>query len=157
MTQNDPAGGPPEPTPPPPQPPPTMPYGTESGGMFSPPPAPSFDVSNEARTWGMLCHLCALSQLIGIPLGTILGPLIIWLIKRNEMPFVDDQGKESLNFQISVFILGIILTPTICLAGIGIVLLIALGIADLVLVIIATIKANSGIAYRYPFAIRLIK
>jgi hypothetical protein len=126
-------------------------------GLFAPPPPFIGPIDGSAKTWGMLCHLCALSGLIGLPFGTILGPLIIWLIKRNEIPFANDQGKESLNFQISALIAGLIISPTICLFGIGIFLLVALGIADLVLVIIATIKANGGEAYRYPYAMRLIK
>jgi len=106
---------------------------------------------------GMLCHLLALSGLVGIPFGTVLGPLVIWLIKKNEMPFVNDQGKEALNFHISVIILAIILSPTICLAGLGLILLIAVGITALVFTIIATVKASSGAYYRYPYSMRLIK
>src|SRR5262249_27436623 len=132
MTQPD------SPTPPP-QPPPSGMEGASapaSGGMFTPPPPPAIDADKDARLWGMLCHLTALSGLIGIPFGTILGPLIIWLIKRGEIPFVDDQGKESLNFQITVLLAALLLSPTICLAGVGIILLAALGVADIVLVII---------------------
>jgi uncharacterized Tic20 family protein len=51
----------------------------------------------DARLWGMFCHLIAFSGYV-VPFGSVLGPLIIWLIKKDEMPFVDDQGKESLNF-----------------------------------------------------------
>lgn len=113
------------------------------------------ETNKDARTWGMLAHLAALVQLIGIP--TIVGPLVVWLIKKNEMPFVDDQGKEALNFHITVWIAALVLTPTICLAGIGILLLMALGLAALVFAVIAAMKANEGIAYRYPFTLRLVK
>lgn len=58
----------------------------------------------QARIWGMLCHLTALLGIIGIPFGNIVGPLIIWLLKKNVYPFVNEQGKESLNFQISMTI-----------------------------------------------------
>lgn len=116
----------------------------------------SGDVNKDARLWGMLCHLTALAGMVGIPFGHILGPLIIWLIKKNEIPFVDEQGKESLNFQITATIAGLICIPLIFVI-IGFPLLIALGIADLVFIIIATIKSNSGQHYRYPFAIRFIK
>jgi uncharacterized Tic20 family protein len=115
----------------------------------------------DARTWGMLCHLGALAGLVGIPFGNIVGPLVVWLIKRNESAFVDDQGKESLNFQISVtiytlplMVLGIILTIVFC---IGIILIIAaagIGIAALVFTILAAVKASNGEAYRYPCTIR---
>ena len=111
--------------------------------------------SKDAYTWGMLCHLIAFAGFV-IPFGNIIGPLVIWLIKKDQYEFVDDQGKESLNFQISMtiyFIISAILTVIL----IGIVLLIALAIFDIVVLIIATIKANGGEKYRYPLTIRLIK
>ena len=110
----------------------------------------------QARLWGMLCHLTALSLLIGLPFGNILGPLVIWLIKRNEIPFVDDQGKESLNFQISIMIYSII-PLLLVLVIVGIFLLIGLAVFSTIMVIIASIKANNGEAYRYPVTIRFIK
>lgn len=109
----------------------------------------------DARTWGMLCHLLALTGWI-IPFATILAPLIVWLIKKDEMPFVDDQGKESLNFQLTVFlaaIVGVILTFIL----IGFFLLIALAIYQVIMVVIACMKANEGVAYRYPYTLRFIK
>ncbi len=106
--------------------------------------------------WGMFCHLSVLTGYIGIPLANILGPLIIWLIKKDEMPFVDDQGKEALNFNITVFIAILICIPLIFVI-IGIFLMIAIGIAHLVLTVVAAIKANSGEYYRYPLTIRMIK
>jgi uncharacterized Tic20 family protein len=110
----------------------------------------------DARTWGMLCHLTALSALLGVPMGSILGPLIVWLIKKNESPFVDDQGKESLNFQIS-FLIYYFIAGLLIFLLIGILLLPALMILNLVLVIIASLKANEGISYRYPFTIRFLR
>ena len=112
--------------------------------------------SKDARLWGMLCHLTALSGFIGIPFGNVIGPLVIWMIKKGEFPFVDDQGKEALNFQITMCIAGIICAALIFVV-IGFVLLPILLIVDLALTIIAAIKANNGERYRYPFAIRLIK
>lgn len=124
----------------------------------------TFDQSNlqptvedkSQRTMGMLCHLLALAGFVGVPFGNIIGPLILWLIKKEEMPFVDDQGKESLNFQITMILISLFCFVLIFI-GIGVILLIALGIFDLIMIVIATVKANSGIAYRYPFAIRLLK
>ncbi|MDY6852424.1 MAG: DUF4870 domain-containing protein [Thermodesulfobacteriota bacterium] len=104
----------------------------------------------------MLCHLSALAGFIGIPFGNIIGPLIIWLIKKNDFPFVNEQGKEALNFQISLTIYGIIAALLIFVV-IGIFLLIGLGIFGLIMVIIASIKANQGESYRYPITIRIIK
>ena len=108
----------------------------------------------QERTWGMLCHLSALAVFI-FPLGNIFGPLIIWLVKKDESPFVDDQGKESLNFQIT-FTIYCIFAAILTVIFIGIILLIALGIAFLILIIIASVKANEGEKFRYPFTIRLI-
>ena len=112
--------------------------------------------NKDARLWGMLCHLGGLAGFIGIPFGNILGPLIFWLIKRNDHPFIDEQGKEALNFQITVLLAAIICIPLMFVI-IGIPLLFAVGITDLVLIIIAAIKSNGGEHYRYPFAIRFIK
>lgn len=140
-------------------PPPPPPSGTPPGLPGDQPPigyaGGAIEQSKDARTWGMLAHLSALVQFLGIP--SVLGPLVVWLIKKNEYPFVNDQGKEALNFHITVFIVALILTPTICLAGIGILLLVALGITALILAIIAAMKANEGVAYRYPLTLRLIK
>lgn len=107
-------------------------------------------------TWAMLCHLTALSAYIGVPLGNILGPLIFWLIKKDQMPLVDDQGKESLNFQISVTIYAIV-AGLLILVLIGFVLIIALVIFHIVFTVIGSVKASQGVAYRYPLCIRLIR
>ncbi len=109
---------------------------------------------SQERTWAMLCHLSALAAFI-FPLGNIIGPLVIWLIKKDESEFVDDQGKESLNFQIS-FTIYCIVGAFLILFIIGIFLLIALGVLFIVLVIIGTVKANSGEKFRYPLSIRFI-
>jgi uncharacterized protein len=120
-----------------------------------PPPGPP-SASQDEKLWGMLCHLSALVAYVGVPFGHIIGPLIVWLIKKDQLPLVDDQGKESLNFQISMTIYGAV-SLVLALVVIGIFLLIALLIFDLVMIIVASIKANQGIAYRYPLTIRLIK
>jgi uncharacterized Tic20 family protein len=74
-------------------------------------------------------------------------------LKREDHPFIDDQGKEAVNFQLSMTIYTVILCCTI----IGIVLALALWVTDLVLIIIAASKAGDGEAYRYPLSLRLIK
>jgi uncharacterized Tic20 family protein len=106
--------------------------------------------------WAMLCHLTGLSVYIGIPFGHIIAPLIIWLIKKDEFPFVDEQGKEALNFQISVTIYCIV-AGLLCIILIGFVLLPVILVADIILIIIATVKTNKGESYRYPLTIRFIK
>ena len=108
------------------------------------------------NTWIMLCHLTALAFLIGIPFGNIIGPLIIWLVKKDQMKPVDEAGKESLNFQISMTIYAAV-AAILSLIVVGVFLLIAIIVVDVVLVIIASVKANSGEKYVYPLTIRLIK
>jgi uncharacterized protein len=115
------------------------------------------ELSKDAKTWGMLCHLSALAGLIGIPFGNILGPLIVWLIKKNEFPFVDVNGKKALNWQITMMIACLISIPLIFACGIGIVLLILLGLADLVFIIVAAVKTNNGEDFKYPWSFNFIK
>ncbi|EIL97896.1 hypothetical protein UUA_13785 [Rhodanobacter thiooxydans LCS2] len=102
----------------------------------------------------MFAHLSALVGVI-IPLGSIIGPLVIWLIKKDTMPFVNDQGKEALNFNITVGIAAIV-SWILCFILIGFLLLAVLAVGWVVFVIIATIKANEGTTYRYPFTLRLV-
>ena len=120
-----------------------------------PPPPVSPATSNDARMWAMLCHLSALSGFI-IPFGSLIGPLVVWQIKKNQYPIVDDQGKEALNFQITITLAAIV-SAILIVVLVGIALLIAVAIASLVFTIIAAIKANNGETYRYPFCLRLIK
>lgn len=108
------------------------------------------------NTMGMLCHLLSMVQFIGVPAGNILGPLVLWLMKKEEDSFVDECGKESLNFQISMTIY-MIISAILVLLVIGIFMLIALMVMNIVYTIIAAIKANEGECYSYPFTIRFIK
>ena len=109
----------------------------------------------EQRTWGMLCHLLGFTGYL-VPFGNILGPLIIWLIKKDEMPFVDDQGKEALNFQLS-FILALFVSGILCFLLIGFFLIGVVVIYQIIATIVACIQANEGVYYRYPYTIRFIK
>ncbi len=109
----------------------------------------------QEKSWGMFCHLAALAGFV-IPFGNIIGPLIIWLIKKDESPYVDKQGKESLNFQISVTLYCII-AAVLIIVVIGIFLLIAIGIGTLVLIIVGAIKANNREEFSYPLTIRFIQ
>ncbi|MBN1942677.1 MAG: DUF4870 domain-containing protein [Phycisphaerae bacterium] len=129
-----------------------------TAGSIAPPPAEPRDVetNNDARTFAMLCHLTALASLVGVPFGNILGPLVMWLVKKNDFAFVDEQGKESLNFQITVIIALAICIPLIFII-IGIFLALAVGITSLIFVIIAAVKTSNGEHYRYPISLRLIK
>ena len=138
----------------------------ETDAKTPPPPPAAGTPSKEERQWAMFAHLSALvGGLLTSALGGwgfFIGPLVIWLMKKDEMPFVADQAKEALNFNITVSaIFLILLVLTVVTLGIGILisgpLMLVVGIAALVLIIMAAIKANEGIAYRYPLTVRLIK
>lgn len=103
--------------------------------------------TSDERTLGILAHLLAIIPGIGI-----FGPLVIWLVKKDESQFVGENARESLNFQITIFLVCLVLIATL----IGIFLLWALGIINVIIVIVATIKASENKIYRYPFSIRLI-
>ena len=111
----------------------------------------------------MLCHLSALAGFIGVPLGNVLGPLIVWQIKKNEIPSVDIHGKAALNFQITVLIAGLITAAAmfvgflICIGWLLLPVLILIGLAGLIFPIIAGIKANNGEDYKYPWSLDLLK
>lgn len=113
------------------------------------------DSNPESRMWAALSHVSALSGFV-IPFGNIVGPLIIWLVKRDEMSFVDDQAKEALNFNISMTIY-MAVAGVLVFVLIGIPIMIGLAITWLVLIVMAAIKANEGTAYRYPITLRLVK
>ncbi|HUS85609.1 MAG TPA: DUF4870 domain-containing protein [Bacteroidales bacterium] len=112
-------------------------------------------LSESERNWAMFCHLSTFASVI-IPFGGIIGPLICWSSKRHESSFVDMNGKEALNFQLSILLYLFVCIPLIFIV-IGIVLMIALFILELVCVIIASIKAARGEDYRYPLSIPFIQ
>ena len=133
---------------------------TEANDYTTPPPPPSGTPSAEERQWAMFAHLSALlgGLLTGAVggWGSFIGPLIIWLVKKDSMPFVNDQAKEALNFQITVtiiYVAGSILT----VIAIGPLISFAAAIVSIIFSIMGFLKAKDGIAYRYPFALRLIK
>ena len=117
-------------------------------------PIETTPLSKDERTWGMLCHISTFCGMI-IPFGNVLAPLIIWLIKKETLPFVADQGKEVLNFQISMVIY-MIIAGILCIILIGIPILIGIIIFDFITTIIATVNANDGKYYRYPITIHFI-
>jgi uncharacterized Tic20 family protein len=121
----------------------------------SPTPPPTSSAPSEIRTWSVLCHASALLGLFFHFFGHLLGPLIVWLIKRDASPEIDANGKESLNFQLSMLIYDIV-AGILCLVLIGIPILIALWVLNTVFVIIASVKTSNGEFYRYPFTIRFL-
>lgn len=128
-----------------------------SAPSVPPQPAGAPGPGKDERLWATFAHLAALAGLVvPIPVANLIGPLVVWLIKKDEYPFVNDQGKESVNFQISMTIyllVGILL----CFVLIGFLVLAALAIFQLIVVIVAAVKANEGVAFRYPACIRFIK
>ena len=151
MENNDPEKKPADTTSTPESPPPAdTPPAAEAPSATAPEP------SKEAKQFGMLCHISGLAGLLTAGFGNWIGPLVVWLLKKEEYPFVDDQGKEALNFQITCligYLIGVITAWLI----IGILIIMAVGVFWLVFTIIAAVKASEGITYRYPFSIRLIK
>lgn len=122
-------------------------------------PENSFVKNNEEsqeRIWGMLCHLTALLGLAGIPFGNIFGPLLVWLYKKKAYAIVDKQGRESLNFQLTMTILVLIAALLIYLK-IGMMLIFVLASINVVLVLIASVQSYRGETFRYPFRIRFLK
>jgi uncharacterized Tic20 family protein len=118
----------------------------------------SKEVNKDARMWAMFCHLVGLAAILPVVpfFGGAIGALIIWQIKKDDFPFVDEHGKEALNFQISILIYAIV-SGLLIFACVGAFLLPAVMIFDIVFLIIAAIKANNGFHYRYPLCIRFIK
>jgi len=104
----------------------------------------------------MLCHLAALVGLLGNGIGFVLGPLVVWLLKKEDHPFIDEQGKAAINFQLTMLLILILCIP-LALILVGIFLIILIVPVMIIFSIIGAIKANDGQSYRYPFAIRFLK
>jgi uncharacterized Tic20 family protein len=121
-----------------------------------PPAETGTEISKDARMWAMFCHLAGLALFILPAIGNVVGPLIVWQIKKEEHPFIDANGKEAVNFQISMLIYGVV-AGLLCFACVGFFLLPAVIIVDLIFLLIAAVKANNGQSYRYPLTIRFIK
>jgi len=119
-------------------------------------PPPGTSPTQDERTWAMIAHLAAFAGLVLPTLGGIIGPLVVWLARRDISAFVATEAKEALNFNISVALAAIVCWMLV-FVGIGIPLGVALFIAWLALTIIAAIKASEGIEYRYPVSLRLVK
>ena len=133
---------------------------SENDTASTPTPSVPATLSNDERTWALIGHLSAFSAFV-TGIGCVLGPLVVWLIKRDTLPFAGEQAKEALNFNITVALAFVALwVLTFITFGIGIVLtgplMLVLGVAWIVLVIVAAIKANEGVVYRYPMTLRLV-
>ena len=116
----------------------------------------SKEINKNARMWAMICHLAGLAGIILPASGNIVAPLIVWQIKKDDNPFIDEQGKEAVNFQISMSIY-FIASVFLCFICVGAFLVAATIIVFFVFLLIAAVKANNGYHYRYPLTIRFIK
>jgi uncharacterized Tic20 family protein len=120
----------------------------------------SKETNKDARMWAMFSHLAALAGIVVPVIGCIIAPLVVWQIKKDEFPFVDEQGKEAVNFQISILLyllVSAILWVPLSFVCIGALIPFAISIVDLIFMLIAAVKANEGEHYRYPLTIRFIK
>ncbi|WP_421918175.1 DUF4870 domain-containing protein [Marinifilum sp.] len=113
-----------------------------------------FATPNDERNWAMYCHLSALAMFI-FPFGNIIGPLILWSMKKDHSALVDREGKKALNFQISMSIY-LFVSAFLIIIGIGILLLIALGLVNLIFVVMAVVKTLTGEDYEYPLSIKIL-
>jgi uncharacterized Tic20 family protein len=109
--------------------------------------------TQDERNWAMLCHLCIIGQMF-IPL-LVVGPLLIWLFKGDQLPFVKEQGKEAVNFQITLFLVGLVGWVLIWVL-IGWLVLGVLWVYAIVAGVIATMKVKEGVPYRYGLNLRLV-
>ena len=112
-------------------------------------------VDESARTTAMAAHLSTFAGLI-VPFGSVIGPLAVWLTRRDRDPFIDQAGREALNFGISIAIYGAVLLVAALLL-VGIPFLIIGVVAWVVLASLAAVKASQGQAYRYPLTLRLVR
>lgn len=112
-------------------------------------------LSQDEKNMGIVVHVASFAGYL-IPFGSILGPLIVWLMKRDEIPFVDECGRNCLNFKISMLI-WVMVSFVLMFVGIGFILIGLLAIIDIVLTIIAAMKASEGVCYKYPLSIQFLK
>ena len=111
--------------------------------------------NKDHRTWAMLCHLSSFAALL-IHYETIIGPLIVWLAKKDEMPLVAEHGRKSLNFQLTMMI-AYIISFLLMFVVIGVILLPVIAIFAFIMVVVSAIKANDGKEVDYPLSIEFIK
>lgn len=117
-------------------------------------PGPAWLPEAEARNWAMAAHLSGLVWLVGVP--SFIGPLVVWLVKRNESPLVDEHGKEAVNFHLSLLVY-FVASLVLALILVGFVGLVAVGLLGLICPILGAVKASNGETWRYPVTIRFVK
>ena len=128
----------------------------DEANPYHAPAAPAHDrPQGDERNLAVLAHLATFAGYL-VPFGNILGPLVIFLVKKDDSPYIRHHAAEALNFQITVTILAVVFL-ILCFVLIGFPLLLVLMVADLVLTIVAAIKASDGVHYRYPMCMRLVR
>ena len=116
---------------------------------------------SQIRQWNMWCHMSALAGLL-IPFGNVIGPLLVWQIKKAEFPSVETHGKAALNFQLTVLIAVVvgailaIMLSFICIGWLLFPVVMLIGVAGMIFAVIAGIKANDGQEYTYPYSLKLV-
>lgn len=143
--------------------PPGVPPVGGDGPRPGPPPPPGPDVpahppelSPTTRNWAVAAHLSAFGgALLGIGALVFLGPLVVWLVKREEHPFIAEHAREALNFNLSVLVYGVI-SVLLLLVLVGFLLLLALVVFWLVVTILAAVRAANGQEYHYPLSIPFV-
>lgn len=114
------------------------------------------EVPKEERQWAALAHLSAFLILLVPVIGGLLGPLLVWIFRKDDMPFVRTQGREAINFQISVLV-ALAVSGLLLFVLVGLVLLPLVLLMNFVLIVVAAIQASDGRDYRYPFNLRLLR
>ena len=108
------------------------------------------------KKWGMITHLAAFSALI-FPLGLVIGPLIVWLLKKDDSRFLYKQGRNAINFQLTILLIAFVITIFSALFRPLVLVAVLVGITGLIFAGIAATKANNHITYHYPFSLKLIR
>lgn len=108
----------------------------------------------ETKNWAIACHALAFAGYV-IPFGNLVGPLLVWALKKDSSPYIDQQGRESVNFQITMLI-AYLISGILVLVFVGILLLAVCALFNVVMVVLAIIKTADGQDFRYPFAIRIL-
>lgn len=124
-------------------------------GMDTPATPTPIAPTEEERTWAMLCHLSALTGFFSV-IGWFLGPFLLWQIKKAQFPGIAAHGRAAINFQLSVLLYAVGATLLILIA-IGVPLLFALGLFNVICIVLAAIKANQGEPWTYPLTLRFLK
>jgi len=133
------------------------PYAVSSTSPRRPGPLTDPDAQSWERTYATFIHLTLLAFHV-VPLALVLAPLILWLIKKNESPFIDDHGREALNFHISLLLYGVAIIPLlgVLTCGVGFILYLPVYALGILGTIFAAIAANKGEYYRYPATLRFV-